>query len=132
MSVRFMSTQLSSDNAAYIALLVASAAGIAFGGIHCVAWNFIFPSLIEQKVWRLCSLIITLVPLMLHIRYAFTVLSHPRFKQRANIIFYVISSLMLVYILARVALLLEAFTTLRDLEPGARTQINWVEALPHI
>lgn len=29
--------------------------GVLFGGCHCLAWNFNFPTPIEQTLWRVCS-----------------------------------------------------------------------------
>ena len=40
------------------ALLIA----VAFGGIHCIAWSFQFPSHPEQLIWRISSLTITCAP----------------------------------------------------------------------
>ena len=36
--------------------------GTIFGGLHCVAWNFTFPSVIEQWIWRAMSLTLTVIP----------------------------------------------------------------------
>ena len=38
-----------------------------FGGIHCIAWNYYFPSRLEQKLWRAAALVTTLAPLLLPI-----------------------------------------------------------------
>lgn len=40
-----------------------SAGAAVFGGIHLVAWNFVFPTVAEQTLWRVSSLITLLVPL---------------------------------------------------------------------
>jgi len=36
----------------------------AFGGIHLFGWSFIFPSSLEQTLWRLASVSITVVPIL--------------------------------------------------------------------
>ena len=36
---------------------------MVFGGIHCVAWSFAFPSSTEQLLWRISSIAITGIPL---------------------------------------------------------------------
>ncbi|KDR69444.1 hypothetical protein GALMADRAFT_145489 [Galerina marginata CBS 339.88] len=36
--------------------------GMLLGAIHCVGWNFFFPSLIEANVWRISSAVITGIP----------------------------------------------------------------------
>jgi hypothetical protein len=37
-----------------------------------------------------------------------------------------------IYLLARIALLVEAFFSLRSLPPGAYSVVNWTGYLPHI
>ena len=46
-------------------LYFSAVAGAAFGSIHCAAWNFDFPSHVEQIMWRTASL--TLVGVCLSI-----------------------------------------------------------------
>jgi len=41
-----------------------------FGALHCIAWNFHFPSHIEQLLWRIGSLTITLIPSVPLVFYA--------------------------------------------------------------
>ena len=41
-----------------------------FGALHCIAWNFHFPSHIEQLLWRIGSLTITLIPSVPYVYYA--------------------------------------------------------------
>ena len=36
---------------------------MVFGGIHCIAWSFAFPSTTEQLLWRISSIAITGIPL---------------------------------------------------------------------
>jgi hypothetical protein len=36
--------------------------GAIFGGIHLIGWNFTYPTLIEQTVWRVSALLITVIP----------------------------------------------------------------------
>ena len=36
--------------------------GAVFGGLHLLAWNFIYPSHAEKLIWRITSLIIILTP----------------------------------------------------------------------
>ena len=38
--------------------------GITFGGIHCIGWNFIYPTRFEQTLWRITSVIITTIPII--------------------------------------------------------------------
>ena len=56
------------DSRGVSGLSIAIAGGVIatiFGGIHCVAWSFQFPSHTEQLLWRIASLSITCVPTVL-------------------------------------------------------------------
>ncbi|KDR70363.1 hypothetical protein GALMADRAFT_76245 [Galerina marginata CBS 339.88] len=93
--------------------------GIILGAYHCLGWDFSFPSLIEANIWRISSAVITgvwvIIPDLLRcLPFYFTVAALP------------------FYILARLALLVVALTTLRDLPPEALETVKWTLFLPHI
>src|SRR6266498_4371411 len=46
---------------AFHALLLL-ALGTIFGAIHCAGWNLPFPTHLEQKLWRIASLAVTIIP----------------------------------------------------------------------
>jgi hypothetical protein len=56
--------------------LACSIIGTAFGGIHCIAWSFQFPSHQEQMLWRISSTIITCGPPLI----AYVSSLFPRFR----------------------------------------------------
>src|SRR5258705_12285529 len=37
--------------------------GVIFGGLHCIGWNFIYPTAFEQHLWRASSFAINDIPL---------------------------------------------------------------------
>jgi hypothetical protein len=39
------------------------ALGTIFGSIHCAGWHFPFPTYVEQKLWRVASLVVTIFPI---------------------------------------------------------------------
>uniref|UniRef100_A0A0W0FKU3 Uncharacterized protein n=1 Tax=Moniliophthora roreri TaxID=221103 RepID=A0A0W0FKU3_MONRR len=98
----------------------------AFGALHCVAWNFQFPTPIEQFYWRLSAVIATIAPfffvtlgLLLYIAGDFVgVLGH--------------ILTVLAYIAARIALIILAVGALRDLPPNANQVVPWTRFIPHI
>ena len=45
--------------------LTSLAVGIIFGSIHCTAWQFQFPSYIEQLLWRISAISVTGAPLLM-------------------------------------------------------------------
>lgn len=126
----------------------AAVLGIVFGAIHCIGWSFIFPSKLEQKLWRICSMLITTIP-------AIALFVHPfgfvinylesTFGVQDDSKMYDIMALLLgvpillllvplppVYFIARLTLLTEAVVALRDIPPEAYAQVVWASFLPHI
>ncbi|KAI0059850.1 hypothetical protein BV25DRAFT_1918217 [Artomyces pyxidatus] len=49
------------DNTGY-ADVVALFAAMVFGAVHCAAWNYVSPSYVEERIWRVCSLAIVVLP----------------------------------------------------------------------
>jgi hypothetical protein len=50
------------NNGEALTVLVGSVlGGIVFGGIHCLAWNFPFPTPTEVLLWRICSIYTTTI-----------------------------------------------------------------------
>ena len=101
-----------------------------FGGIHCAGWNFPFPSHAELIIWRVCSLIIVIYP------WTFVPLLLGGFMGSYTIAAKVYTTVILcgtvIYILARLTLLVEALTALRHLPPGAYTEVEWTTLLLHM
>ncbi|KAF8950663.1 hypothetical protein BDZ97DRAFT_1618016, partial [Flammula alnicola] len=122
------------------ALVCISLIGMIFGAIHCAGWNFLFPSHSELILWQVSSLVITAVPfsLALVILLQLTFPSPSNFAERVLHTFsdftieYIVAACIPLYVLARLALLAEAFVTLRDLPPGALAVVQWTSFLPHI
>ncbi|KAI0418917.1 hypothetical protein F5X98DRAFT_96117 [Xylaria grammica] len=52
----------SNPQEAHYALYVLTVLTAAFGSIHAVAWNFEFPTSVEQTLWRISTLISTALP----------------------------------------------------------------------
>ena len=108
-----------------------------FGGIHCVAWSFQFPSHTEQLLWRIASLSITCVPMVI----VFAALGIKPFDTSSDWLKMVLFPVLLVpgiivspflYILSRVALLVIAFMSLWSLPPGAYETVHWTTFIPHV
>jgi hypothetical protein len=98
-----------------------------FGGIHVGAWNFDFPTRIELLVWRcttvwtaVCGPILILLGLLLG-----------RFEKVENLRVVTLQILIFLYIIARLALLVEIFRTLFFLPPDAYVS-TWASDIPHI
>jgi hypothetical protein len=105
--------------------MVASAAvGIIFGSIHCTAWRFQFPSYIEQLLWRISAIFVTAGPLSMGLFLGLSV-----WNETLGMIAFIL--VLILYIVARLALLVLSFTTLRSLPLGAFRAADWARFIPH-
>ena len=117
------------DNIGIVDLTVLGV-GACFGAIHCIAWDFSFPTHAELLIWRMASAAITAAPI-----YIFFVFFLAAWVDNANItvtevILFLPPSIL--YILARVVTLILAFISLRDLPFGAYQTVHWTTFIPHI
>jgi hypothetical protein len=101
-----------------------------FGGIHCAGWNFSFPSHAELIMWRVSSLIIVIVPYTFVTLIVEELVGIDTSSTTVNILF--ASFGIVIYVLARLTLLVEAFTSLRHLPPGAYAVVEWTALLLHM
>ena len=125
-------------------LYFSAVAGAAFGSIHCAAWNFGFPSHVEQIMWRAASLSLVGVCLSIFLaepagKFIWPVLKrrlkryrliwlqnvYPFFKDIAFIP-------TVIYPIARLTLLILALLSLRHLPKSALQTVTWTEFIPHI
>jgi len=101
--------------------------GVIFGGIHCLARNFQFPTQMEQTLWRACSLLSTCIPLLAILLTTHWIRVHnaseedgPKFDSHGKITGpLMLVVLVLPYLLARLFIMVEIFRTLLYLPPEA-------------
>ncbi|EDR14201.1 uncharacterized protein LACBIDRAFT_229647, partial [Laccaria bicolor S238N-H82] len=111
-------------------LVVCTLFGVVFGSIHCIAWAFTFPSHVERVLWRTASLIVTCVPLL---NALLSILYSSLFESLwQSAVEYSIAAGFVLYGLARMVLLVQAFTSLRALTPLAYETVQWTFFIPHI
>ena len=127
----------STENKAMIADLIMLGVGIFFGAIHCIAWGFSFPTHTELLMWRISSAALTAVPAYIPLMFSLGFwLGHMDFNTAADIIAgIVVFSILpvgILYVIARVFTLILAFTSLRDLPPGAFDTVHWTTFIPHV
>ncbi|KAF5357673.1 hypothetical protein D9758_007407 [Tetrapyrgos nigripes] len=127
--------------------VVASIVACLFGAIHCVAWNFSFPTSTEQTMWRISAAFVALFPSLfspgLATRciqdglYWESLLKRFRFLRYIELfpqwiyIAIIVTGLPL-YVVCRLVLLTITFTTLRSLPADAYRDIDWTRYLPHM
>jgi hypothetical protein len=99
------------------------------GGIHCAAWNFIFPSYSERLLWRIASIASSVLPMCLFFIISIVVENPtrgcPDLEAVLNGLF------MLLYFVVRVFLIIEVFLSLRSVPIGVYQEIHWLSFVPH-
>ena len=133
-----ISDTFGSNDEAIILGLGAIFGGVVFGAIHCLAWNFDFPTHGERLAWRICSLITTALPLLsgpwlgLWIRANPFAEGTPKLSKRLRHVvgFILVVVFLTPYILARLFLTVELFRTLFFLPPEAFID-TWSGSFPH-
>jgi len=127
--------------------------GGVFGGLHCMAWNFHFPTRADLYIWRATSLYLTVAPIFYSLFEIVDPLSVTTTNEGgmlvswlmgakniaiqvynytydvAEVVFYV---LFCFYVPIRLMILVQGFALLRDLPPSAFLEINWQNFVPHL
>lgn len=129
----FWSSCTSEDEIPLQADIISLSVAMLFGAVHCAAWSYAFPSLAEKQMWRACAIAITAIPLPM--AGMFVVLK-PLDGFHWDLIHFLQSFIMtlsgLLYIIARIFLLVLSFTTLRNLPLSAYQTVQWTTWIPHI
>jgi hypothetical protein len=94
-----------------------------FGAVHCIAWNFIFPSDVELWLWRVGSLC-TLVPVILPVIWFWVPVTLENWVLSVAVIG--------LYIPVRLYLFVEVFVGLRSVPVDVFRTVQWTEWIPHI
>ncbi|KAJ7733960.1 hypothetical protein B0H16DRAFT_1892640 [Mycena metata] len=105
-----------SDAASLTARAAVFGAAAIFGGIHCAAWNALFPSLAEMWMWRMSSVVVAGYPfltILLKLGADWEPLYFLDHLYSACI-----ATGIVLYPLCRLVLMVLSFTTLRALSSG--------------
>ncbi|KAG2141440.1 uncharacterized protein EDB93DRAFT_635831 [Suillus bovinus] len=101
-----------------------------FGGIHCIAWFFAFPTHQEQVLWRIGGIVITCIPWFGEF-VGFIIGTTELHAFRSFVVCLALVS-PVVYIIGRAIVLVLMFTTLRNLPPDAYKAVLWTALVPHL
>jgi len=110
--------------------IIALVLGGLFGAVHCLAWNYVFPTPLQQQLWRISAAVITATPgiafSMLLIAYFWDEDTFGPFIAMIDVIS------ILPYCIARICLLVISIISLRTLPYKAYETPSWSIYLPHI
>ncbi|ETW84784.1 hypothetical protein HETIRDRAFT_408701 [Heterobasidion irregulare TC 32-1] len=116
--------------------LLMTGVAFVFGAIHGIAWSFDFPTTAERTVWGISSIITMCAPVLIASWYANHWLGRRIssawrwLTQKTGLALPI--AMCLLYLFSRLALLVEAFTTLRSLPNGAYQTVIWTTFIPHL
>ncbi|KAF8331690.1 uncharacterized protein EI90DRAFT_2972306 [Cantharellus anzutake] len=108
-------------------LFIFAVTGMIFGGIHCFAWSFPFPTHTEMILWRVSAIYITVAPVVA--MFVGWVADQVGEAIGAGVILVPIS---VVYACARVILFVLTFSSLRSPPPDLYQTPSWSSFLPHL
>jgi hypothetical protein len=113
-------------NSETVIVLSGTISAVVFGAIHCIAWEFTFPSNAEQFLWRFASVAITGLPII----FVLLVLLYVQIP--TNIFAAMLVVLLPVYLICRMILLVLPLLSLRALSPDTYQSLHWVTLVPHL
>jgi hypothetical protein len=128
----FWSTNDGNDKTPY-SFLIECLVGTIFGVIHCIAWNADFSSTGEMWMWRSCSVLVAVLPVILGlVTIAVTGGMLDLHSAMGTIGAFFSAFNIPAYIIARLFLIILPLIALRALPPGAITDVNWSIYIPHV
>ena len=122
-------------------MAVFSLFGVIFGGLHCIGWNFEFPTDLERTIWRSTSLAIAAIPLiaasidfLLASRLSSRDLKSCETLEKFALLSVdlVMTILLFIYVPARLSLIAQALALLRTQPLGALIAVDWTGYLPNL
>jgi hypothetical protein len=100
-----------------------------FGAIHCLGWNDTFQGRTEQLLWRVASLEIVLTPVAILMLSYFLWADDSEGEVVASVGLVVGA---VIYMVARVTLIVLLLMSLRSLPPGVYDTVAWTKFIPHL
>ncbi|KZP06199.1 hypothetical protein FIBSPDRAFT_1053661 [Athelia psychrophila] len=117
-----------------IADATALVVAMMFGAVHCIAWYSEFQSHLEQQLWRWSAITIIAVPVALVIVFFAAALVDSGVDWNAidMITSAIYNPIAVIYVVARLVLIILSFTSLKGLPFGAYQNVQWTTFIPHI
>jgi len=105
-----------------------------FGACHLIGWDFLYPSPVEQLLWRIASISCVTIPFFVMF-LALLLNGDIDFWPPECFVKYLstmsVWTLLFLYFLARVYLLVAIFISLRSVPAGVYQTVNWSLYFPH-
>ncbi|KAF1838218.1 hypothetical protein BDW02DRAFT_636652 [Decorospora gaudefroyi] len=110
-------------------------ATLLFTAIHVAGWNFDFPTPTERLLWRISSLLLFGITVAFCRKITHRQTLQPKRKMTELPLpweFAMITPLAVIYGIARLYLIVEAFAELRDVGGTAYVHVEWTSFFPHV
>lgn len=117
-------------------IMTTAMVAVIFGGIHCLAWNFPFPTSQQRLIWRICATFITAGPVLIAIIFNWGTdwvdIPNPREVWEEGVVGGVFAFLLTCYVIGRGILFVITLLALRYSPPGVYQTIPWASFIPHL
>ncbi len=101
---------------------------MAYGGVHLTAWNFEFPTAIESLLWKISGILIAGI----YSAWFIVLVIVPARGWIDRLTHTIDRAIVLVYIVCRLYLVVEAFVSLRAVPIGVYWTPPWIQMIPHV
>ena len=116
----------------YSRMIVFGFSGVILGGLHCLGWNFMYPTALERLLWRTSSLAITVIPFIVSL-IDYILENYDLNKGYSKFVLDVtMTGLLFIYIPARISLIVQALALMRHQPQTAFLAVDWTKYIPHI
>ena len=119
-----------------------------YGAAHAAAWNFVFPTDVEQILWRIAcidtiagviSLLAVFSVVVFFNEHGYKLLLRSFFTREPGIFSLLYRVVILVgvlnfplFILSRIYIIIETFISLRHVQLGVYQTVQWTDYIPHL
>ncbi|KAG2098760.1 uncharacterized protein F5147DRAFT_640865 [Suillus discolor] len=112
-----------------IILLIGCFSGMMFGGIHCLGWNYFFTAT-QSTLWRATSILVICAPVIISLD-TLSLMHRGRFLMMI-FGFNAGQIAALIYITARITLIVLIILSLQSLPTGVYDTVAWTRFIPHL